>query len=151
MIKFFKDKYRFLGNFYFSTLLYQGTFWKTVEHAFQAAKCKDLDDCETIRTTDSPGEVKKIGRKVELRPDWEEVKIDVMTDLVLLKFQNKELKSKLLETGEEYLEEGNYWHDNFWGNCYCDKCKNIIGQNVLGIILMEIRVILSEKELNGHR
>ena len=41
------------------------------------------------------------------------------------------------------LIEGNYWHDNYWGNCLCPKCKEIEGQNQLGKILMKVRSTLS--------
>jgi len=136
----FKDEFEFLSNFYPSTIHYRGTFWPTVEHAYQAAKCKDGEMDEFIRHIDSPREAKKIGKRVELRSDWEEIKIDVMIDLIYKKFtQSKELKKKLLATGDLELEEGNYWHDNFWGNCYCKKCNKIVGQNILGLILMEVR------------
>jgi len=137
---FFVDEYQFLSNFYSSKFLYQGTFWRTVEHAFQAAKSKDLEMSEEIRKAESPTEAKRIGHRVDLRPDWEEVKVDIMTELVFRKFdQNEGLKKKLLATGDLKLEEGNTWHDNFWGNCYCSKCNNIPGENVLGIILEEVR------------
>jgi len=142
----FKDELYFLSNFYPSKILYKGTFWPTVEHAYQGEKCSDLDMAEVIRNVLTPEHAKGIGKRVAIRKDWEEIKIDVMTDLVLAKFtQNEELKKKLLNTGNLKLIEGNYWHDNFWGNCYCNKCKHIEGQNILGIILMEIRNILKKK------
>ena len=47
--------------------------------------------------------------------------------------KHKDLKEKLLATGDAYLEETNHWHDTFWGVC---KGK---GQNHLGKILMEVR------------
>ena len=144
---FFKDEYNFLSNFYLSRFLYHGTFWRSVEHAFQAAKCKDLEMNEYIHSLELPAEAKKIGRKVELRLDWEDVKIGIMADLILCKFtQNEELKNKLLKTNSMYLEEGNWWHDNFWGNCYCDKCKDTKGENILGIILIEVREYIKENE-----
>lgn len=136
----FKDELEFLGNFYASKLVWRGTNWPTVEHAFQAAKCAHPEDEEDIRNANTPGLAKKIGREVLLRPDWERVKVDVMTDLVKIKFdQHPLLAEDLLVTDDEYLEEGNYWHDNFWGDCYCSKCVEKEGKNVLGIILMEIR------------
>jgi len=145
---FFKDKYIFLSNFYQSSFLYHGTFWSTIEHAYQAAKCKDLEMNEYIHSLSHPTEARKVGNRVDLRKDWEEVKVEIMTDLVLCKFtQNKKLKNKLLETENLYLEEGNYWHDNFWGNCYCNKCKDVEGKNVLGIILMEVRKNLERKKV----
>ena len=69
-----------------------------------------------------------------MRTDWEQIKVGVMKDLVLQKFtKHKELKEKLLATGDAYLEETNTWNDIFWGVC---KGK---GQNHLGKILMEVR------------
>ena len=58
-----------------------------------------------------------------------------MYDVCYEKFTNNDalhLKERLLKTGKEELVEGNTWHDNYWGNCTCEKCKNIAGQNKLG-------------------
>jgi len=38
------------------------------------------------------------------------------------------------------------WHDNYWGNCYCFKCKDIKGVNKLGEPLMDIRSRLAPEE-----
>ena len=54
------------------------------------------------------------------------------------KFKDPDLKRMLIETGDEELIEGNNWHDNFFGSCYCDRCGNK-GENNLGKILMKIR------------
>lgn len=41
---------------------------------------------------------------------WEEIKIDIMYQIVLAKFsQNKRLKQDLLSTGKAELVEGNNW------------------------------------------
>ena len=94
----------------------------------------------------NPSEAKKLGRKVKLREDWETVKYDIMYQVVLAKFsQNEDLKNKLLETGDAFLEEGTLWHDNCWGNCRCNECKNIVGKNHLGQILMRVREELRNK------
>jgi len=99
----------------------------------------------------SPNIAKWLGKKVQIREDWEEVKVGIMTELVFLKFeQNSKLIDKLLDTGETYLEEGNYWHDNFWGNCYCSRCLDIPGCNMLGTILMEIRKFWKEESENRN-
>ena len=47
--------------------------------------------------------------------------------------QNEDLKEKLLDTGNEHLEEGNTWGDKIWGTV------NGKGQNNLGKILMMVR------------
>jgi predicted NAD-dependent protein-ADP-ribosyltransferase YbiA (DUF1768 family) len=63
-----------------------------------------------------------------------------MYEICYAKFsQNVELKEKLLATGNKHLIEGTYWHDNCWGDCYCEDCVDIVGENRLGEILMEIR------------
>ena len=57
-----------------------------------------------------------------------------MSSIVFEKFyRNKELRKKLLETGDRYLEETNWWGDDFWGGC------NGEGRNELGKILMKVR------------
>ena len=89
-----------------------------------------------------PSASKKLGRRVKLRPDWEEVKVGLMEEIVRAKFtQNEELKALLLATGEAYLEEGNTWHDTCWGV----DAKTGEGQNHLGKILMKVRDELKEQ------
>ena len=91
----------------------------------------------------SAADAKKLGRKLPIRPDWEDVKFDIMREIVDSKFANNAyLKRKLLATGEEQLVERNWWHDNIWGDCACDRCKSKAGKNMLGIILMETRARL---------
>ena len=58
-----------------------------------------------------------------------------MVAIVFDKFlRNKDLRQKLLDTSERYLEELNNWGDTFWG---VDINKG--GQNNLGKILMKTR------------
>jgi hypothetical protein len=62
------------------------------------------------------------------------MKVQTMMNLVWRKFtSNPTLAKKLLDTGDAYLIEGNWWGDTFWGICK-DK-----GENHLGKILMQIR------------
>ena len=70
-----------------------------------------------------------------------------MYEICKAKFlQNEDLRIRLLATGDEYLEEGTTgWHDNYWGNCECEKCKNIEGKNTLGKILMRVRKELRDE------
>lgn len=141
MINKFENEYAFLSNFYPSPMKgFDGIQYPTVEHAFQAQKSLDIIERSQIAVAPTPGQAKRLGRKVKLRLDWNSIKEEVMYNYVFRKFYtHPELKEKLLATGEEYLEEGTTWHDNEWGNCYCPKCKNIQGQNKLGKILMRVR------------
>ena len=144
MINEFKGKYYFLSNFSESLVSYDGLTYYNVEAAFQAAKTLDKNERIKFAREKNPSVVKKMGRKILLRPDWEEVKADIMYELVFTKFNsNPDLKKQLLETGTEELIEGNYWHDNIWGHCTCEKCKNKEHQNRLGKILMKVRSELS--------
>lgn len=139
MIIEFEGKYEFLSNFYPSPISYEGIVYPTNEHFFQAMKTLDINSRKAIAAADTPGKAKRMGRSVVLRPDWESVKVDVMRIGLQHKFKNPELRVKLLSTGNEELMEGNTWHDNTWGNCLCDKCINIPGRNMLGMLLMELR------------
>jgi ribA/ribD-fused uncharacterized protein len=92
-----------------------------------------------IAAAPTPGKAKRLGRAITLRTDWETVKYDIMLMGLRLKFCDKELREKLRKTGDEMLVEGNYWHDNIWGDCSCDACKNRPGRNELGKLLMQVR------------
>lgn len=135
-IKGFFGEYRWLSNFEPCKVFYEGIEYSSSENAYQAAKSLDLEVKLEISKL-SPSESKKISKKIELRPDWEEIKYEVMFSVVFDKFtRNKELKKKLLSTGNKYLEETNHWNDKFYGVCNGD------GLNVLGNIIMEVRRIL---------
>lgn len=141
MINDFSKDYFFLSNFYNAYLMYEGVIYCSTEAAFQAAKTLDVTERERIARL-SPSDAKKAGRKLELRSDWEEVKDKVMYDVCRAKFtmnSSLKLKERLLATGDKELVEGNTWHDNYWGNCTCDKCKDIPGRNQLGKTLMRLR------------
>jgi len=144
-IKAFVGQYRFLSNFYPSPIIWNDWRYTTAEHLFQARKTMTEKDRELIRKIPSPKQAKSLGGTVKLRPDWEEVKLQVMKNVLKLKFtQNPELFQKLISTGFMELEEGNCWHDNYWGICKCRKCKYKKGQNHLGLLLMEVRKGVSE-------
>lgn len=129
----FVGEYRFLSNFYPSKIEVDGKDYATVEHAFQALKTDNPTEREIVRSARTPGQAKKLGRRVTLRPDWDTARIGVMKMLLEKKFSDKVLRAELLATGDAELVEGNYWNDRFWGVCRGQ------GQNWLGKLLMEIR------------
>lgn len=136
----FDGEYRWLSNFYHSPFRSGTNVWPTVEHYYQAYKATNPDDFYMIKNAPTAGKAKRLGAKIELNKDWEETKYYFMVHGVYLKFeQNEDLRNKLLATQGIELIEGNNWHDNYWGNCTCEQCKDIEGQNILGKILMEIR------------
>lgn len=137
----FDGKYAFLSNFYPSpiTPFNDGIIYPTVEHAFQAYKTTDINKRKEIAAQPTPGKAKRLGRHVEIRDDWQEIRINVMYAALKEKFKDLELQTKLLSTGNAELIEGNTWSDNFWGDCHCPKCRDIKGENNLGKLLMKIR------------
>jgi len=143
----FIDEEFFLSNFYISPFIYNGKEYKSVEHAFQAAKADNEPEQDWIRLMDTPGKAKRNGMKVHLRKDWESVKENIMLELLKIKFSDPVLKMKLKDTKNYNLVEGNYWHDNFFGNCTCQNCKDIEGKNKLGKMLMLIRQEIIDSDL----
>jgi len=135
----FIDFYYFLSNFYPHPLIYKGKKYGSVEHAYQAYKCVDEDEHEYIRNLDTAGKAKRAGKLIKIREDWEDIKINLMLDLLRVKFEDAELRKQLLYTDNHYLEEGNYWHDCEWGVCSCEQCKDKEKKNLLGKLLMKVR------------
>ncbi len=137
----FKDDYGQFSNFYPVLVYYKGIHFPTVEHAYVAGKSTDPIFWMKIAQIpeDKAGKAKRLGRKIKLRKDWDIVKLSHMRQLLLQKFSYPSLKELLLSTMNIILIEGNNWHDNYWGDCHCPDCENIIGQNQLGKMLMKIR------------
>jgi len=133
----FRGEYHFLSNFYTSHFDHDGRTWSTAEHAYQAAKTLVHASKDRIQNASTPGKAKKMGRRVDLRPGWEDMKMQVMSEICLAKFgQNPELAKKLLKTGNAELVEKNNWGDTYWGRC------NGQNRNALGEILMDVRQML---------
>jgi len=132
LIDSFDGEYRFLSNFWPVEIEFEGIQFSSVEAAYQAAKTLDVIKRMVIAVL-PPNKAKRAGKKLELRPDWEAIKIPVMEILIRKKFQNPELKAKLLATDDKPLIERNHWGDTFWGIC------NEEGENHLGRILMQVR------------
>src|SRR3954467_10802375 len=82
----FTGEWQPLDNFYASPLEYNGKTYATAEHAFQAAKTLRLDEAELVRTAPTPAVAKAMGQLVTKRDDWEAVRVQVMTDIVRIKF-----------------------------------------------------------------
>lgn len=129
----FQGETRWLPNFQAVDVQLDDVTYLTTEHAYQAAKTLDPAMRESIRTAATPGIAKRLGQAVALRGDWEDVKRDVMLDLLRQKYRQEPLLSKLIATGDALLVEGNAWGDRFWGVC------GGVGENWLGRLTMQVR------------
>jgi len=132
----FQGQYRFLSNFWNCPVTYNNITFLNAEAAYQAQKCPDRM-LEFVNL--SAFEAKKLSHKVALVSSWDNIKTQIMADIVYQKFlQNPELRDKLLATNDAYLVEGNNWKDTYWGIC------NGVGENWLGRILMIVRHALKQ-------
>lgn len=149
MIKLFRGTYEFLSNYYDPCpVTYKGLTYRNSEAAYQAQKCQ-FEDKKELFTDLSPDEAKGFGKRIAIVPGWDDIKAEVMREIVHAKFsQHPELAERLLATGEQELVEGNFWHDNFFGACGCPACRDLPAQNWLGLILMDERYKLRMEAAN---
>jgi ribA/ribD-fused uncharacterized protein len=154
-INSFRGRYGFLSNFYPCVIEHKGIVYPSVEHYYVALKVTGMqfidgvyytapDLRELIARIIDAGDVKKLGKRVKVRSDWNEKKLEFMEWGIREKFKDSNLSEMLLSTDNLELIEGNNWHDNFWGSCSCPKCNNK-GENNLGKILMKIREELKQQ------
>jgi len=131
----FFGEYRFLSNYTLAEVIYEGDVYPSTEHAYQAAKSLDRKERIPLMKADCTCKwAKHLGYGMILQKNWDQIKYEIMFELVRQKFTNHlDLKTKLLATGSAYLEETNTWNDKYWGVCHG------IGQNNLGKILMKVR------------
>jgi len=142
MITSFQGEHRFLSNFSPCNVEFEGMVFPTVEHAYQAAKTLDLSLRQQIAALPTPGKAKRFGRQLELRPDWDRLRVSIMLQLLISKFTHEPWRGLLIATRDEELIEGNTWGDRFWG---AELVNGVwVGENKLGRSLMLVRETLLE-------
>lgn len=144
MITSFRGRWAKLGNYSPCLVFYLGHAYQSTEHAYQAQKFSDPQLQKLIRDQPSPNTAKQLARRFvrQQRTDWDDVKVDIMRELLVEKFTQEPERSILLSTGDEELVEGNWWHDRFWGQ---DPIGT--GDNWLGRLLMDLRKDLRHVEI----
>lgn len=159
----FRGRYYFLANTDDSTLLYQGLYYPSAEHAFHAGKSADQNVRQAISAAPTWREAKALGRRVELRVSreaWDNrVRLDVMAEVLAAKFSIPNFRDRLIATGTALLIEGNTHCDQDWGDCRCARHEARPGDNLLGKALMHQRGLLNADVANrwvrvavtGHR
>ncbi len=126
----FHGPYRFLSNFWPAVVEYNSIVFPTVEHAYVAAKTKDQVLQRIISKLPTPGEARRLGKELIIRPEFNAEKYSIMEYLLRQKFEISHLKRLLLDTGHIELIE---YSDTYWGICEGK------GENNLGKLLMKIR------------
>jgi ribA/ribD-fused uncharacterized protein len=149
VIRFYstEDEFGCFSNFSAHPFELDGHTWPTSEHYFQAQKFTSTRYSRLIRLAKTPLTAARMGRsrKNPLRPDWEEVKDDVMRKAVRCKFEtHADIRATLLATGDRPLVEQTR-RDHYWG---CGSTGT--GKNMLGLILMEVRAELRRNEAQAE-
>lgn len=123
----------FLSNFYESSIELDAVVYRNAEAAYQAMKSNDsLVRVKFINLNGASA--KALGKRIELRKDWNDIKLDMMYKIVKNKFmQNSTITKLLIDTNDKVIIEGNNWGDIYWG------IYNGKGENNLGKILMKVR------------
>lgn len=150
VINEFRGEYAFLSNFfeaeepiYYHFGIYLGIHQaRTGEHLFQALKTLVDTERTSILAVPTPKQAKAAGRRVTMRPHWDQVRLAAMQEVLEAKFKNPDLAAKLIATGDAELVEGNYWNDTFWGV----DLRSGTGQNWLGRLLMLKRAQLIARD-----
>lgn len=140
---FYEQDFYVLSNFSAFSIKWKGLRFDTSEHAYHWEKFPDHPALRNaVRDAGSAHESLKIAtaNKMFRRPDWDDVKLDIMREILSAKAQQHEyVRRKLLATGDRELVE-NSWRDDFWG-----WGPNRDGQNWLGKLWMEVRAELRAK------
>ena len=137
-------------------LIYQNLEFTCPETFYQAMKSrKELFWVREKISKLTPGKAKRFWRKKEnkqyLRPDWYYINHEVMEYALRYKFaRGTSWYIRLMkETGE--IVETNNWHDNYWGNCICQRCRIKSKYNHLGKLLMKLREEFLDEEKKNER
>jgi ribA/ribD-fused uncharacterized protein len=135
------DAFGELSNFSKHGFQLEGKHWPTSEHYFQAQKMTSLEYQEQIRKCESVRDAARLGRTLPMRPDWGDVRVEVMRKALRAKFNaHEDLRRILLSTGDEEIVEETT-DDYFWG---CGTQGD--GENMLGQLLMELRQEIRNNE-----
>lgn len=137
LVCFYEQDFYVLSNFSSFNLDWKGLTFDTSEAAYHWEK---FPNCPGVRAaiieSRSAHDAFKAAAhfKESRRQDWDDVKVDIMRDILRAKAQQHEyVRRKLLATGDRRLVE-NSWRDDFWG-----WGANRDGQNMLGKLWMEVR------------
>jgi ribA/ribD-fused uncharacterized protein len=142
-IRFYRANEKPFGafsNLFKRPIVFDGRTYPTAEHAYQAGKPSKPAVREWILSAPTPALAAMAGHGLyvwDVVPNWAQIKFDRMRAVLRAKFdQHTDLKELLLSTGEARLVEAgtvNNAVNRLWGEVEGK------GQNMLGVMLMELR------------
>jgi ribA/ribD-fused uncharacterized protein len=148
-IKFYRSNERPYGvfsNLFRCEIEFEGKTYPTAEHAYQAGKALKPAVRDWILAAPTPALAAMAAHGLyvwDVVPNWQSIKFDRMRAVLQAKFlQHPSLASLLLSTGSARLVEAgrvNNAVNRLWGEV------NGQGQNMLGLMLMELRAELAAR------
>ncbi len=113
---------------------YQGMKFRTIENFYQAMKTLDVNERRKISEM-SPYKAKVYIRKLPVRKDWKNIRLQVMRYGLKAKFAPGATWHQKLKQTKDKIIEWNNWGDRFWGI----DVRTGLGDNYLGKLIMEIK------------
>lgn len=136
-VLFYEQEFYPLSNFSAFALRWKHLRFDTSEAAYHWEKFPGYPSVQaSIQLAPSAHEAFQLARRLRdfCRPDWDDIKVDVMREILRAKVRQHEyVRRKLIDTGDRELIE-NSWRDDFWG--WGAKQD---GTNELGKLWMQIR------------
>jgi ribA/ribD-fused uncharacterized protein len=139
--------YGAFSNLFRRPMEFEGRMYPTAEHAYQAGKARKDEVRDWILSAPTPSLVAMAAHGLytwDIVPEWSRTKFDRMREVLKAKFsQHEDLKKLLLSTGNARLVEAGRTDNavnRTWGEV------NGKGQNMLGVLLMEVRDEIRSQE-----
>jgi len=135
-----EQPYGAFSNLYRRAFEFEGTMYPTAEHAYQAGKARKPEVRAWLLSAPSPALLAMAAHGLyywDIMPGWSTTKFDRMKRILRAKYtQHEDLRDLLLATGTSRLVETATVDspvNRLWGEV------NGVGQNKLGVLLMEVR------------
>jgi ribA/ribD-fused uncharacterized protein len=148
-IRFYRSNekpYGAFSNLYPRPIEFEGRTFPTSEHAYQAGKAQKPAVREWILSAPTPALAAMAAHGLyvwDVVPDWAKIKFDRMRAVLRAKFdQHADLRELLMSTGDARLVEAgavNNAVNRLWGEV------DGKGENMLGVMLMELRAAYALK------
>jgi ribA/ribD-fused uncharacterized protein len=139
--------YGAFSNLFRRAIEFEGEVFPTAEHAYQAGKARKPEVKAWLMAAPSPSLLAMAAHGLyywDVSEGWSKKKFDRMRGVLRVKFeQHDDLKVLLLSTGTRRLVESATVDspvNRLWGEV------NGVGQNMLGVLLMEVRSELSKSK-----
>jgi len=125
----------------------------TSEHLYQVCRFNEHSDIQKIvQHEKSPMSSKMKSKKYisYTRNDWDDVSVDIMDWCIRMKLKCNWYKfgNLLFSTGNKSIVEDSH-KDRFWG-CVFDDNNQLVGRNILGKLLMNLRDELRNDQIDQN-